>query len=169
MKAFEARQAYNPSEQKDENPGVFEFSLETEAGGAEQELYGNRRTLAKMLIRNPAFKSEKAQRALDKLRETWVKAEENLPEELKNELRHEHRDASTQDPVHISSIIADAPTRQPGLASMIQPQSDTSDDTDTDVSEESPGTKNLSIYRQAIIAGFTSALVIVFVLFLLLS
>lgn len=171
MKSFEARRPYNPSEQEDEKPpGIFEFSLEAEAGAADQEFYGTRRTLAEMLIRNPAFKSEKAQRALNKLREAWTAAEENLPEELKNELRHERRDAGTQDPVHISSIIADAPTRQPGLASLI-PSESTEKETETEevIPEESTLSDGPSIYRQAIVSGFATALVmlVIFMIFLL--
>jgi hypothetical protein len=169
MKSFESRQPYNPVEQ-DEKPGLLEFSLEAEAGSTEQDFSGTRLSLAEMLIRNPAFKSEKAHRALDKLKEAWNAAEENLPEELKNELRHEHRDASTSDPVHIGSIVADAPSRQPGLASML------SQDPDEETAEEEAKTEagltsdSVSIYRKAMIRGFATALVLVmlFMLFLVM-
>lgn len=170
MKSFEARQSYAPVEQ-DENPGLREFSLEAEAGSTEQEFLGTRMTLAEMLIRNPAFKSEKAYRAIDKLKETWKAAEENLPEELKNELRHERRDASTSDPVHIGGVVADAPSRQPGLASMLNDDEQVDAATDGETDEEMVRSEpKASIYRQAVTSGFVTAVlfVIAFMVFLLM-
>ena len=172
MKSFEARRPYNSAEQEDEKPpGIFEFSLEAEAGAADQEFSGTRRSLIEMLIRNPAFKSEKAQRALNKLRETWKAAEEDLPEELKNELRHEHKDASPgQGPVHISTVLADAPSRQPGLASMASSQTEEDGTEAQEIDHTKSSSKETSIYRQAVIGGFAAAVItlIVFVLSLFL-
>ncbi len=159
-----------PSEQDLPKSDELEFPAEGDYGASEEELTYPKRTMAEILVQNPAFKSEKAERALNKLKDALTKAEHDLPEELKNELRHEHKDTQVvQDPVHISTVLADAPSRQPGLASMISDPSAEGSAVETPEDEPDPKPTGL-LYRQAIIGGFAAAaiLLIIFAALLIL-
>lgn len=177
MRSMEGKQLYNPEEDgrlDEQSRRSLDFLLETDSGVAEEELTSNGDAAAELFLANPVFKSEKAERALHKLKDVWKAAEENLPEELKNELRHEHKDVSDyQNPVHISSVVADAPNRQPGLSGMTQSHQDEDATKQLPTLEESPEEErdaddirvpgSTSIYRQAIVYGFAVAMAVLLI------
>lgn len=169
---MERRPLLTPEQKEAQREVRLGFLLDADTGAAEQEFANSKRTLAELLMANPAFKSEKAERALQKLKETLKSADQNLPEELKNELRHERKDNQTlQAPVHIGTVVSDAPVRQPGLASMKPQQEETTEDDQLEnlaFDIDLPKPKK-SLYRQAVIGGFGAAVTLIILLFLFLA
>lgn len=164
--SIEAGQSDSSEEEPD--PRNLEF-LPDESEEAEEVTLDNP-PVAGLFLKSPAFKSEQAGRAFNKLKETWQAAEANLPEELKNELRHEHKDTSLdQRPVHIGEVVADAPSRQPGLSGVAaqtdqeEPADEPTSEPEKDKNDEYSGhvsiTPSNSIYRQAVIYGFGAAII----------
>ncbi len=162
---MEARSPY-PTEQDTPSYGEIIQDAKNEKSYSDEKRYN----LAELIFDSVKLeKTKRIARVVEKLEDTiWQM--EDLPEELKHELRSEHKDdPQGHQPVHISGVVSSTPTRQPGLSKAINNRI-LADKTDENVVEENTTLRvNLMIYRRSVIIGFATAVIILLFIILLIS